>query len=78
MIKICISCGAELVFSGVRGIRSVVLCVCFLDRCLLPFNYHVCIVSGSIGVLVFVLLSTYYGIRWIRFLFNKSLKIPKW
>ena len=36
-------------FSGVRVIRSLVLCVCFLDRCLsfCPFSFVHCVVCSS-------------------------------
>jgi hypothetical protein len=38
-------------FSGVRVTRSLVLCVCFVDRCLFfcTFSFgHYCVVSSSI------------------------------
>jgi hypothetical protein len=37
------------VFSGVRVTRSIVLCVCFVDRCLCfcPFSFGHCIVCPS-------------------------------
>jgi hypothetical protein len=38
------------VFSGVRVTRSLVLCVCFVDRCLsvFPFSFGHCSVCPSI------------------------------
>ena len=37
------------VFSGVRVTRSLVLCVCFVDRCLsfCPFSFERCVVCPS-------------------------------
>ena len=37
------------VFSGVRVTRSIVLCVCFVDRCLsfCPFSFGHCVVGSS-------------------------------
>ena len=37
------------VFSGVRVTRSLVLCVCFVDRCLsfCPFSFGHCVVCPS-------------------------------
>ena len=37
------------VFSGVRVARSLVLCVCFVDRCLsfCPFSLGHCVVCSS-------------------------------
>jgi hypothetical protein len=37
------------VFSGVRATRSLVLCVCFVDRCLslCPFSFGHCVVCSS-------------------------------
>ena len=37
------------VFSGVRVTRSLVLCVCFVDRCLsfCPFSFGHCVVCSS-------------------------------
>jgi len=41
---------SSLVFSGVRVTRSLVLCVCFVDRCLsfCPFSFVHCVVCPSI------------------------------
>ena len=38
------------VFSGVRVTRSLVLCVCFVDRCLsfCPFSFGHCVICSSI------------------------------
>ena len=38
------------VFSGVRVTRSLVLCVCFVDRCLslCPFSFSHCVVCSSL------------------------------
>jgi hypothetical protein len=40
----------NLVFSGVRVTRSLVLCVMFVDRCLsfCPLSFHLCVVCPSI------------------------------
>ena len=48
------------VFSGVRVIRSVVLCVCFIDRCLsfCPFSFGHCVVCSSV-IYGFLLLRLY-------------------
>ena len=48
------------VFSGVRVIRSVVLCVCFIDRCLsfCPFSFGHCVVCPSV-IYGFLLLRLY-------------------
>ena len=37
------------VFSGVRVTRSLVLCVCFVDRCLsfCTFSFGLCVVCSS-------------------------------
>jgi hypothetical protein len=37
------------VFSGIRITRSLVLCVCFVDRCLsfCPFSFGHCVVCSS-------------------------------
>ena len=37
------------VFSGVRVTRSLILCVCFVDRCLsfCPFSFGHCVVCPS-------------------------------
>ena len=44
--------GSPLVFSGVRGTRSLVLCVCFVDHCLpfctLSFGYESVDISASV------------------------------
>jgi hypothetical protein len=41
---------SPLIFSGVRVTRSLVLCVCFVDRCLsfCPFSFIYCVVCPSI------------------------------
>jgi hypothetical protein len=38
------------VFSGVHVTRSLVLCVCFVDRCNCPFSFGHCVVCPSIYV----------------------------
>jgi hypothetical protein len=45
------------VFSGVRVTRSLVLCVCFVERCLsfCPFSFGHCVACSS-SIYVFLLL----------------------
>ena len=47
--KDCIAPKFTPVFSGVRDTRSLVLCVCFVDRCLsfYPFSFVHCVVCSS-------------------------------
>jgi hypothetical protein len=42
----CVFCRSLFVFSGVRVTRSLVLCVCFVDRCLsfCPVSFGHCVV----------------------------------
>ena len=39
-------------FNGVRVTRSLVLCVCFVDRCLSSFFYPLCCLCSSRGYLL--------------------------
>ena len=45
------------VFSGVRVTRSIVLCVCFVDRCLSFFFWPLCCLSFDIQILITPLVS---------------------
>jgi hypothetical protein len=46
------------VFSGVRVTRSIVLCVCFVDRCLSFFFWPLCCLSFDIQILIIPLVSS--------------------
>ena len=54
------------VFSGVRVTRSLVLCVCLVDRCLLfcPFSFGHCVVCPS---LIYGFLLPFWYLQTIRF-----------
>ena len=51
-----------LVFSGIRITRSLVLCLCFVDRCLsfctFSFGYFVCLYFFDIQILITPLVSS--------------------
>ena len=53
-------------FSGVRILKSLVLCVCFVDRCLSFFFLLLCCLFFDLRILITSLVSS-----------NSSLKIPK-
>jgi hypothetical protein len=46
------------VFSGARGTRFLVLCVCFLDRCLHFFFWPLCCLFFDIRILITPLVSS--------------------
>ena len=46
------------VFSGVRVIRSLVLCLCFVDRCLSFFFWPFCYLSFHLRILITPLVSS--------------------
>jgi hypothetical protein len=49
------------VFSGVRITRSLVLCVCFVDRCLTfcPFSFGHCVVRSSVSRLMITVVKDF-------------------
>jgi hypothetical protein len=46
------------VFSGIRVNRSLVLCVCFVDRCLSFFFWPLCCLSFDLRILIIPLVSS--------------------
>jgi hypothetical protein len=51
---------SPLVFSGVRVTRSLVWCICFVDRCLSFFFWPLCCLSFfELGILITLLVSSY-------------------
>jgi len=46
------------VISGIRVTRSLILCVCFVDRCLSLFFWPLCCLSFDLRILITLLVSS--------------------
>jgi hypothetical protein len=54
----------DQVFSGVRVTRSLVVCVCFVDRCLSPFFWPLCcLFFFDLWILITPLVSSNFSIK---------------
>jgi hypothetical protein len=57
LLPIPVHLSSPPVFSGVRDTRSLILCVCFVDRCLSFFSWPLCCLFFDIRILITPLVS---------------------